>query len=65
MTNLTLNLLINLMKDYDYELSKDQAVEIIELLDDFKVNDRFTIVDIEMCTDYVVNGHDSIFANYY
>jgi dihydroneopterin aldolase len=62
MKNLTPNLIINIMKDYDYELTETQAEEVLDLVSDFSYDGRITLVDIEICTNYITNGEDSIFA---
>jgi hypothetical protein len=55
MKNLTSKLVIDIMRDYDYELSEIQAENIIDLVGDFSYNGRITLTEIELCTDYVVN----------
>lgn len=65
MKNLTPNMVVEIMKDYDYELSKTQAIEIIELLEDFKITDRYTMNDLEICTDFIVRGQESSFVDYF
>jgi hypothetical protein len=65
MKSLTPNMVVEIMKDYDYELSREQAIEIMELLEDFKVNDRYTMNDLEICTDFIVLGKQSPFVDYF
>jgi len=61
MINLTTRKLITLAKDYDYEINKNQAKEILELLEDaFGIYDSQEIV---MATDYIVNGEESGYAD--
>jgi hypothetical protein len=55
MKNLTPKLVIDTMKDYDYELTEAQAENIVDLVGDFSYNGRITLTDIELCTSYVVN----------
>jgi hypothetical protein len=65
MKSLTPNMVVEIMKDYDYELNKEQAIEIMELLEDFKVNERYTMNDLEICTDFIVLGKQSPFVDYF
>lgn len=60
---MTLIKLTELMKDYDYELTLEQAEQILDLFDDYFGTDTFDTP--QMCTDYIVNGDKSIFAEYF
>lgn len=63
MINLTAKKLQRYVLDYDYEITLEQADTILELLDEYY--GIFTSGDIEIATDYVVNGNESIFAEYF
>jgi len=62
MKYLTVNKLITYVKDYDYETTLEQAKIIFDLLDDLG---NYTINDIIRATDYVLNGEDSRYAEYF
>ena len=60
MINLTPRKLIIFTKDYNYEINKEQSIEILELLDDaFGI---YNSQEIIMATDYIVNGEGSRYA---
>lgn len=63
MRKLTPSQLVKYVKDYDYEITREQAVEIMELLEEQSINGSFDSNDIEMVTNYVVLGKDSVFYN--
>jgi hypothetical protein len=63
MRNLTPKKLQKYAMDYDYEIDLEQAREILELLDD-RVG-IFSSEDIEMATDYIINGQNSRYADYF
>jgi hypothetical protein len=63
MIELTLRKLQKYVRDYNYEITMEQAKNILEILDDYY--GIFTSSEIEMTTDYVVNGKESIFADYF
>jgi hypothetical protein len=63
MTYLTPNKLITYAKDFDYEVNKEQAKDILDLLDDCLGN--YTMNDIVRATDYIINGEDSRYAEYF
>lgn len=65
MREITPNQLIEFVKDYDYEINREQAIEIMEILDDNSLDGSFNATDIEQATDYVVNRNKSIYANYF
>jgi len=63
MSNLTPKELIKFAKDYDYEIYKSQAKEILELLDEaFGI---YTSREIVMGIDFIVNGQESGYADYF
>lgn len=59
MRTLTPNLLKNYIKDYDYEITINQAKEVLKLLDGYGI---FSCEDIQEATDYIVNGSQSKYA---
>lgn len=63
MINLTPNKLIGLMKDYDYEIDIEQSKQILELLEDYL--GTYTINDIVRTTDFVVEGENSRYADWF
>lgn len=65
MKSITPNQLIEYVKDYDYEIDRQQAIEIMEILDDNSLDGSFNSIDIEQATDYVVNRNKSIYADYF
>ncbi len=65
MRKITPNQLIEYVKDYDYEINRQQAIEIMEILDDNSLDGSFNSIDIEQATDYVVNRNKSIYADYF
>lgn len=63
MTSLTPIKLARYVKDYDYEITVDQAEIILELLSN--TLDVFNSEDIQMATDFIVNGDKSRYAEYF
>lgn len=63
MINLTPLKLQDYVKDYDYNITLNQAKEILELLDN--VYGTFKSDDIQMATDYIIYGKNSMFAYYF
>jgi len=61
MIDLTPKKLIKFAKDYDYDIDKDQAKIILELLEE--VYGIFESQEVVMATDYIVNGQESGYAN--
>lgn len=65
MRKITPNQLVEYVKDYDYKINREQAIEIMELLNEYSLDGTFNSIDIQQATDYVVNGSNSIYANYF
>lgn len=65
MRKITPNQLIEYVKDYDYEINREQAIEILEILDENSLDGTFNSIDIEQATDYIVNGSKSRYAYYF
>ena len=63
MKYLTPQKLINYALDYDYEITLEQSKQILELLDDSL--GAYTCNDIIRATDYIINGEDSRYADYF
>lgn len=63
MRKMTPSQLIKFVADYDYEITEEQAIEILEVLSEQSVDGSFDSNDIEMATSYVVLGKDSVFYN--
>jgi len=63
MKYLTPTKLINYTKDYDYDITIEQAKVILELLED--TLGSFTANDIVRATDYIMNGEKSRYADYF
>jgi hypothetical protein len=63
MESLTPKILQEYALNYDYNLTLKQAKRVLEVLDN--TLGVFTIADIEMATDYVVNGEKSMFVEYF
>lgn len=63
MKYLTPNKLIVYVKDYDYDITLEQSKQILELLDDNL--GVYTCNDIIRATDYITNGEDSRYAEYF
>jgi len=63
MINLTSKELIKFAKDYNYDICKSQSKEILELLDEaFGI---YTSQEIVMGIDFIVNGQESGYAEYF
>jgi hypothetical protein len=63
MVNFTPKMLQKYVVDYGYDLTLGQCKQVLNVLDNtFGI---FTNADIEMATDYVANGENSIFIDYF
>lgn len=63
MISLTPNKLQAYVVDYGYNLTLEQCKQVLDVLDN--TLGVFTCSDIEMATDYVANGVNSIFIDYF
>jgi Protein of unknown function (DUF2624). len=68
MTILSPKKIIEYVRNYDYEITMEQAKKVIELIDEYEhcnADGTFTSNDIIETTDYIVNGKESIHAHYF
>ncbi|MCT8976279.1 DUF2624 domain-containing protein [Clostridium sp. CX1] len=63
MITLTPKALEKYLRDYDYEVTTEQARSILELLDSYY--EIFASVDIQEVADYILKGSNSKYAYYF